>query len=88
MVMVGSEVVLALVTLPENDSQQSVVYLSSENRVEIRDETLAEAVNEVVNCRINNGANDMMENVVRRTERTNINRMNAQHLVRCHLHIR
>ncbi|NLB74232.1 MAG: ABC transporter ATP-binding protein [Firmicutes bacterium] len=47
-----------------------------------------EAVNEVVNCRINNGANDMMENVVRRTERTNINRMNAQHLVRCHLHIR
>jgi hypothetical protein len=43
MVMVGSEVVLALVTLPENDSQQSVVYLSSENRVEIRDETLAEA---------------------------------------------
>ncbi|NLB72795.1 MAG: hypothetical protein GX795_02025 [Firmicutes bacterium] len=47
-----------------------------------------EVVNEVVNGRIDNGANAMMENVVRRKERTNINRMNAQHLVRCHLHIR
>jgi oligopeptide/dipeptide ABC transporter ATP-binding protein len=47
-----------------------------------------EVVNEVVNGRINNGANDMMKNVVRRKERTNINRMDAQHLVRCHLHIR
>lgn len=41
--MVGSEVVLALVTLPESDSRQSVVYLSGENRVEVRNETLAEA---------------------------------------------
>ncbi len=41
--MVGSEVVLALVTLPGNDRRQSVVYLRGENRVEMRDEILTEA---------------------------------------------
>ena len=41
--MVGSEVVLALVTLPESGGRQSVVYLRDENRVEIRDEILTEA---------------------------------------------
>ncbi len=45
-----------------------------------------EAVSEVVNGRINNGTNDMVKNVVRRTERTNMHGRNTEHLVRCHLH--